>query len=186
MKHATKGKLKRYLTAHARKYLLLTGILYVGILSILLFPISFSENVMAWFGGYVACPLICVFLTRTLVKAHLSVKRQLDGLESDGILEKVLADFGKAEKEMGGNLYIGSLGLYGKGSNHIALYRDMTRIYSVLSDRRGQNPRDLRFVDTQGKDHFICELDPIGQSNTEIERLYRLVEKKNPAVKAGE
>ena len=93
MKHATKGKLKRYLTAHARKYLLLTGILYVGILSILLFPISFSENVMAWFGGYVACPLICVFLTRTLVRAHLSVKRQLDGLESDGILEKGFGAF---------------------------------------------------------------------------------------------
>ena len=186
MKNTAKWKLKQYLTAHARKHLLLTGILYVGIVSILLFPISFSENVMAWFGGYVACPLICVFLTRTLVKAHLSVKRQLDALESEGILEKVLADFGNAEKEMGGNLYIGSLGLYGKGSNHIALYRDMTRIYSVLSDRRGQNPRDLRYVDTEGTDHFICELDPIGQSNTEIERLYRLVEKKDPGIKTGQ
>lgn len=186
MKNTAKWKLKRYLTAHARKHLLLTVILYVGIVSILLFPISASENIMAWFGGYIACPLICVFLTRVLVKAHLTASRQLSALEDEGMLEKVLTDYKNAEKEMGGNLYIGALGLYGKGSNRPALYRDMTHLYSVISDRRGQNPRDLRFVDLEGKDHFICELDPIGQSNTEIERLYRLVEKKNPGIKTGQ
>lgn len=185
MKKNTRCKLRRFLTAHARKYLTLTVILYVGILSILIFPIRFSENVMAWFGGYVACPIICILLTRTLVTSYRSVLKQMAVLEAEGTLEAVLTDFAKAEKEMGGNLYIGSLGLYGKGSSYIALYRDMNHLYSVLSDRRGQHPRDLRFEDKEGKDRFLCELDPIGDSNIEIEQLYRRVEKKHPHIKTG-
>lgn len=185
MKSNTRRKLRLYLTAHARKHLTLTVILYVGILSILFFPISFSENLMAWFGGYVACPIICIFLTRTLVISYRSAAKQMAALEAEGILEKVLADFTSAEKEIGGNLYIGSLGLYGKGSSYIALYRDMTHLYSVLSDRRGQHPRDLRFEDKEGKDRFLCELDPIGDSNIEIEQLYRRVEKRQPHIKTG-
>lgn len=186
MKNTAKWKLMRYLMAHDLKHLPLTIILYVGIVSILLFPVSMEENIMAWFGGYIGCPVICIFLTRSLVVAFRAVHRQFSALEAGEMLEKVLHDFTGAEKAMGGNLYIGALGLYGKGSNHIALYRDMTCLYSVASDRRGQHPRDLRFVDAQGADHFLCELDPIGQSNTEIEQLYRFVEKKNPAVKAGQ
>jgi len=186
MKNAAKWKLKRYLMAHALKHLPLTIILYMGILSILLFPVSFEDNSMAWFGGYFACPVICIFLTRTLLSALKAVNRSFSALDEAGKLDKVLADFAQAEKAMGGNLYIGSLGLYGKGSKIVALYPDMQQLYSVLSDRRGQHPRDLKFVDLRGNDLFICELDPIGQSNTEIEQLYRFVEKKNPAVKAGQ
>lgn len=186
MQKSLKWKLKRYLMAHTLKHLPLTIILYVGILSILLFPISMEENAMAWFGGYFGCPVICLFLTRTLLVSLRTVNRQFTALEAEGKLDKVLADFSSAEKAMGGNLYIGTLGLYGKGSNHIVLYPRISRIYSVLSDRRGQNPRDLKYVDPEGNDRFICELDPIGQSNTEIERLYRLVEKKNPSAKAGQ
>lgn len=185
MKRAIKRKLKHYLMAHARKNLTLTAILYVGIVSILIFPIPFEENMMAWFGGYFACPLICILLTRTLVKAYLSVNRQFKALEDEGMLEKVIADFGNADKEIGGNLYVGQLGLYGKGSNYAALYRDMDHLYSLISDRRGRNPRDLRWEDRQGVDRFLCELDPIGQSNTEIEALYRAVVKKNPAIRTG-
>ncbi len=179
-------KLKRYLLSNDLKYLTLMVILYVGILSILIFPISMEENAMAWFGGYFACPVICIFLTRTFVLAVRRVNRSFAALEAEQMLEKVLKDFSLAEKAMGGNLYIGSLGLYGKGAQAVVLYRDMKKLYSVLSDRRGQNPRDLRFVDKDDTDSFICQLDPIGQSNTEIEQLYRLVRKKNPGVLAGE
>jgi hypothetical protein len=185
MKKNTKRKLRRFLTAHARKHLTLTVILYLGILSILLFPPNLAENQMAWFGGYVACPIICIFLTRTIVVSFRKVLKQMSQLETEGLLESVLEDFSKAEKEMGGNLYIGSLGLYGKGSSRIALYRDMTHLYSVLSDRRGQHPRDLRYEDSQGGDHFLCELDPIGDSNIEIEQLYRRTEKRHPHIKTG-
>ena len=150
MKNIAIMKLKRFLTAHARKYLLLTGILYVGIVSILVFPISFSENVMAWFGGYVACPIICIFLTRTLVTAYLSVTRQFNALKEAGMLEQIAQDFTSAEMAMGGNLYIGKLGLYGKGSNGVSLYSEMVHLYSVLSDRRGRNPRDLRYENADG------------------------------------
>jgi len=185
MKKNTKRALRRFLTAHARKYLTLTVILYVGIFSILIFPISFAENLMAWFGGYVACPIICILLTRTIVTAYRCTLKQMSQLEAEGMLEKVLEDFANGEKEMGGNLYIGALGLYGKGSTHIALYRDMTHLYSVLSDRRGQHPRDLRFEDNQGGDYFLCELDPIGDSNIEIEQLYHHIEKRQPHIKTG-
>lgn len=186
MSKTAKIKLTKHLTAHARKYYPLLFILYVGIISIIAFPISFSENAMACFGGYIACPVICLFLTRTVWKAHKTLKQNFAALEESGKMETVLADFAKAEKAMGRNLYIGKLALYGKGSNRVALYSEMDKIYSVISDRRGQNPRDLKFVDIHGNDHFICELDPIGQSNIEIEQLYRLVEKKNPNVKAGQ
>ena len=185
MKKNTKRKLRRFLTAHARKYLTLTVILYMGIISILVFPISMADNMMAWFGGYVACPIICVMLTRTIVVSFRKVLKQMSALEAEGALEAVLEDFAKAEKEMGGNLYIGSLGLYGKGSSRIALYRDMTHLYSVLSDRRGQHPRDLRYEDKDGGDHFLCELDPIGDSNIEIEQLYRRTEKRHPHIRTG-
>lgn len=185
MNKHTRRKLFRLLTAHARKHLTLTVILYVGIASILLFPPDFTENQMAWFGGYVACPIICLYLTVVIVRAFRAVCKQMSDLEAAGTLEAVLADFAKAEKEMGGNLYIGSLGLYGKGSSRIALYSDMTCLYSVLSDRRGQHPRDLRWEDNAGTDRFLCELDPIGDSNTEIEQLYRRTEKKHPHIKTG-
>ena len=185
MKKNTKRKLRRFLTAHARKYLTLTVILYVGILSILVFPISMADNMMAWFGGYVACPIICLLLSRTIFVSFRKVLKQMNQLEAEGILESVLDDFAKAEKEMGGNLYIGSLGLYGKGSSRIALYRDMTHLYSVLSDRRGQHPRDLRYEDKDGGDHFLCELDLIKDSNIEIEQLYRRTEKRHPHIKTG-
>ena len=185
MKQNTRRRLRRFLTAHARKYLTLTAILYLGVLSILIFPISFSENLMAWFGGYVACPIICLLLSRTIFVSYRSVLKQMSALEEEGQLDNILSDFGSAEKEIGGNLYIGSLGLYGKGSSRIALYRDMTHLYSVLSDRRGQHPRDLRFEDKEGKDRFLCELDPIGDSNIEIEQLYRRIEKRQPHIKTG-
>ena len=186
MNFAAKSKLARFLTAHARKHLLLTVILYVGILSIILFPVSMEENAMAWFGGYFACPVICIFLTRILAKSFLSVRRQFSALEAEGQLDKIVQDFSSADREMGGNLYVGKLGLYGKGSDAAALYRDMRQVYSVLSDRRGRNPRDLRYVNTAGEDKFLCELDPIGQSNTEIEQLYRRVAKKNPHIQCGQ
>ena len=185
MSKITKNKLIKHLTAHARKYYPLLAILYVGILSILIFPISFAENAMACFGGYFACPVICIFLTRTVLKSRKTLKQNFAALEETGKLEAVVADFAAAEKAMGKNLYIGKLGLYGKGSDRVVLYSEMDTIYSMISDRRGQHPRDLKFLDADGNDHFICELDPIGQSNIEIEQLYRLVEKKNPAVKAG-
>ena len=185
MSKRTEIKLKKHLTAHARKYYSLLIILYVGILSILIFPISFAENAMACFGGYFACPVICIFLTRTVWSAHKTMKQNFTALAESGKMEAVLEDFAKADRAMGKNLYIGKLGLYGKGSNRVVLYSEMDTIYSMISDRRGQNPRDLKFIDAQGKDWFICELDPIGQSNIEIEQLYRLVEKKNPSVKAG-
>lgn len=185
MKRATKTTFKHYLTAYARKNLTLTAILYLGLISILVFPVSLEENMMAWFGGYFACPVICIFLTRTLVKAHLSVKRQFAALEAEGLLEQVITDFGEADREIGGNLRVGKLGLYGKGSNGVALYRDTTRVYSVLSDRRGQNPRDLMYTDAHGTDRFLCQLDPIGQSNIEIEALYRTLAKKAPSIHTG-
>lgn len=185
MKKNVKRKLRRFLTAHARKHLTLTVILYLGIISILFFPPDLAENQMAWFGGYIACPFICILLTRTIVKSYRSVLKQMAALDAEGTLEAVLADFAKADKEMGGNLYIGSLGLYGKGSSYIGLYADMTHLYSVLSDRRGQHPRDLRYEDKDGKDRFLCELDPIGDSNIEIEQLYRRMEKRQPHIRTG-
>ena len=185
MKKNVKRKLRRFLTAHARKHMTLTVILYLGILSILLFPPDLAENQMAWFGGYIACPLICILLTRTIVKSYRSVLKQMSTMASEGTLEAVLADFAKADKEMGGNLYVGSQGLYGKGSSYIALYADMTHLYSVLSDRRGQHPRDLRYEGKDGTDRFLCELDPIGDSNIEIEQLYRRIEKRLPHIKTG-
>jgi len=185
MKKSSRRKLRRFLTAHARKYITLTVILYMGIISILVFPVRMADNMMAWFGGYVACPIICFFLSRTIFISYRKVLKQMSQLEADGTLPSVLEDFAKAEKEMGGNLYIGSLGLYGKGSSRIALYRDMTHLYSVLSDRRGQHPRDLHYEDNQGGDHFLCELDPIGDSNIEIEQLYRRIGKKLPHIKTG-
>lgn len=185
MRNPSKRKLMRYLMAYDLKFLTLLVILYVGIVSILLFPVSVEENSMAWFGGYVGCPIICVYLTIKLALAYRRVTAQLKALEAEGLLERVLSDLSAAEKEMGGNLYVGQLGLYGKGSNGIVLYRDMTRLYSMLSDRRGRNPRDLMYADAQGQERFLCQLDPIGQSNTEIEALYRTVAKKNPAIHTG-
>lgn len=186
MQKTQKWKLKRHLMAHVLKHLPLTIILYLGVVSIMLFPVSIADNPMAWFGGYFGCPVICIFLTRSLVVSLRAANRSLRALEHEGMLDKIVKDFANAEKAMGGNLYIGSLGLYGKGSDHVVLYSQIDRIYSVLSDRRTQHPRDLKYVDRDGTDRFICELDPIGQSNTEIERLYRLVEKKNPAAKTGQ
>lgn len=185
MNKRAKRKLFRYLTAHARKNVTLTVILYIGIVSILLFPVSMEENAMAWVGGYVGCPVICILLTRTIVSSFRATWKQMAALDAEGTLEAVLEDFTDADKEMGGNLYEGALGLYGKGSSHIALYRDMTHLYSVLSDRRGQHPRDLRFEDSNGGDHFLCQLDPIGDSNIEIEHLYRRIAKRHPHIKTG-
>jgi predicted phosphohydrolase len=148
MSKRTEIKLKKHLTAHARKYYPLLLILYVGILSILIFPISFSENAMACFGGYIACPVICIFLTRTVWSAHKTLKQNFTALAESGKLEAVLEDFAKSERAMGKNLCIGKLGLYGKGSNRVVLYSEMDTIYSMISDRRGQNPRDLKFIDS--------------------------------------
>ena len=185
MRKATKRKLIRYLMAYDRKFLTLLVILYVGIFSIILFPVSMEENSMAWFGGYVGCPIICVYLTVKLALAFRRLRSQMKELEAEGMLEKLLADLTDAEKEMGGNLYVGRLALYGKGSNRIALYRDVDHLYSILSDRRGRNPRDLMYTDAQGQERFLCQLDPIGDSNIEIEQLYRRIEKRQPHIKTG-
>ena len=176
------------------KYLILSAGILAAVLRATRYAVGVDEKGLLirnhWTGISVAilCASVAaliILLTRTIVKSYRSVLKQMSTMASEGTLEAVLADFAKADKEMGGNLYVGSQGLYGKGSSYIALYADMTHLYSVLSDRRGQHPRDLRYEGKDGTDRFLCELDPIGDSNIEIEQLYRRIEKRLPHIKTG-
>lgn len=178
-------KLKRYLLAYTLKSMPIVYILLLGIVLILLFPISFAENSSAWIGGYILAPILCAFVLKNILKDVLTVCRQFDALEERGKLEEMLQDYRRSEKAIGGNLRVGQKYLFGKGSLYLAAYSEMGEIHMVNAERKGKLARDLRCVDLSGLEHFICQLDPMGKSHTELDRIYRIVENKNPAAKTG-
>ena len=57
--------MKRYLLARTRKSLPIVYILVLGIVCILFYPISYSENSSAWIGGYVLALILCAFVLKT-------------------------------------------------------------------------------------------------------------------------
>ena len=178
-------KLKRYLLTYTLKPMPLLCILLLGIVCILFVPISFQENASAWIGGYVLAPVLSIILLKGILKEVLVINRQWAELEQAGQLEEMLADYRKSEKHIGGNLMVGSNYLFGKGGIRVVAYSDIQRIYMENADRRGEQPRDLLYQDRNGQTHFICQLDPMGKSHMELDRIYHIVEKKNPEAETG-
>lgn len=178
-------KLKRYLLAYTLKSMPIVYILLLGIVSILFIPISFEENSSAWIGGYILAPVLCAFVLKNILKDVYELNRQFDALEQQGKVEEMLTDYRNSEKAIGGNLRIGKKYLFGKGSMHLVAYGDIRKIHMVHAERKGKLARDLVFEDLAGQEHFVCQLDPMGQSHTELDNLYRLVEKKNPLAETG-
>ena len=174
--------MKRYLLARTRKSLPIVYSLVLGIVCILFYPISYSENSSAWIGGYVLAPILCAFVLKNILKDVFALNRQLAAL---GDMDGILSDFDSSEKTIGGNLQVGKKYLFGKGSFHIVAYSDIQRIGMENADRKGKLARDLWYTDLLGEKHFICELDPMGQSHLELDSVYRVVEKKNPNSETG-
>lgn len=185
MEFLRKLKLKRYLLAFTLKSMPIVYILVFGIVGILFMPISFSENSTAWIGGYILAPILCAFVLKSILKDVAIVNRQWKELQQQGKLEEMLSDYGRSEKGFGGDLMIGQKYLFGKGSMHLAAFSDICRIFMVNAERKGKFARDLYYEDRDGQQHFICRLDSMGKSHTELDRLYRLVEKKNPMAETG-
>lgn len=185
MKYLTELKLKRYLLAFSLKSMPIVYILLFGILGILVMPISFAENSTAWIGGYILAPILCAFVLKTILKDAAVVNGQWKTLEQQGKLEEMLADYSKSERAFGGDLMIGQKYLFGKGSMYLVSYSEIHRIYMQSAERKGKFARDLWYEDRNGQQHFICQLDSMGKNHIELDNLYRLVEKKNPAAETG-
>lgn len=181
-----KYRLKKYLLAYTLKSMPIVYILVLGIVCILFMPISFKENASAWIGGYILAPLYCFYLLKGVVKDAMVLKRQWTELEQQGKLDEILADFGKSQKAIDGNLSIGEKYLFGKGSMRIVAYSSIRRAYMENNvDRRGRHPRDLRYEDLSGEQYFICQLDPMGKSHSALDEIYRIISKKNPTAQTG-
>lgn len=185
MEFLTKCRLKRFLLAYTLKSMPIVYILVLGIVCILYMPISFSENASAWIGGYILAPILCIFVLRYILKDVKVLDSQLSMLEQRGELQQMLEDFRKAEKTIGGNLMVGQKYLFGKGSMHVVPYGAISRIHMVNAERKGKLARDLLYEDAEGQEYFVCQLDPMGQSHAELDRIYRLILKKNPSAETG-
>ena len=86
MKHFQNWKLKRYLLAYTLKSMPIVYILLLGIVLILIFPISYAENSTAWIGGYILAPILCAFVLKNILKDVAAVNRQFAALEQRGEL----------------------------------------------------------------------------------------------------
>ena len=180
-----KWKLKRYLLTYTRKSMPIVYILLLGIVLILLFPISFAENSTAWIGGYILAPILCAFVMKNILKDVARVNRQWKQLAQQGKLDLMLEDYSTSEKHIGGNLMVGKYYLFGKGALRVVAYSDIAHLYMCNAERKGKLARDLQCEDRTGESFFVCQLDPMGKSHLELDRIYRLVESKNPNAKTG-
>ena len=178
-------KLKRYLLTYTLKSMPIIYILVLGIVLILFFPISFAENSSAWIGGYILAPVLCVFVARSILKDAAYLRRQCRELEQQGTMDEVLEDFRGSEKAIGGNLRIGKKYLFGKGSTRLVSYGDISEIHMVNAERKGKLARDLWCKDVHDMEFVVCQLDPMGRSHTELEKIYHMIEKKNPNAMTG-
>ncbi len=177
--------IKRYLLTYTLKSMPIVYILLLGITLILIYPISFADNSSAWIGGYILAPVLCAFVLKNILKDVAVVNRQWKALEQQGKLEEMLEDYRNSEKEIGGNLRVGQKYLFGKGSMRVLAYSDISHIFMVNAERKGKIAKDLRCEDTDGQEFFVCQLDPMGQSHLDLDKLYLLIEKKNPSAKTG-
>jgi hypothetical protein len=177
--------IKRYLLTYTLKSMPIVYILLLGIMLILIYPISFAENSSAWIGGYILAPILCAFVLKNILKDVFVVNRQWQALEQQGKLEEMLEDYRNSEKEIGGNIRVGQKYLFGKGSMRVLAYSDIVHIFMVNAERKGKIARDLRCEDKAGQEFFVCQLDPMGQSHLDLDKLYLLIEKKNPSAKTG-
>lgn len=177
--------LKRYLLAYTLKSMPIVCILGLGIVLILFFPISFAENSSAWIGGYILAPILCIGVIRTMWKEAAFLRRQCRELEQEGKLDAVLEDYRTSEKTIGGNLRIGKKYLFGKGSMRLLKYTDISEIHMVNAERKGKLARDLCCKDVSGAEFVVCQLDPMGKSHGELDRVYRIILNRNPNAKTG-
>ena len=177
--------IKRYLLTYTLKSMPIVYILVLGIVLILFYPISFAENSSAFIGGYILAPILCAFVLKNIRKDAAVVNRQWKELEQQDKLEEMLEDYRNSEKEIDGNLRVGKSYLFGKGSMRALAYSDIRHIFMVNAERKGKIARDLRCEDIHGNEFFVCQLDPLGNSHRELDKLYLLIEKKNPLAKTG-
>ena len=185
MEMLIKWKLKRYLLTYTMKSMPIVYILLLGIVGILFFPISFAENSTAWIGGYILAPILCFFVVKNILKDVKVLNCQWAQLQQQEKLEQMLKDFRSSEKTIGGNLFVGEHYLFGKGSMRVVPYSAIRKIHMVNAERKGKLARDLRYEDENGQEYFICQLDPLGNSHLELDRLYRIILKKNPSAETG-
>lgn len=185
MEFLTKCRLKRYLLAYTLKSMPIVCILILGIVCIMFMPISFAENASAWIGGYILAPIFCIYVLRSILKDVKVMNSQLSLLEQRGEAIQMLEDFRKAEKNIGGNLMVGQKYLFGKGSMRVVPYGAISKIHMVNAERKGKLARDLLYEDTEGQEYFVCQLDPMGKSHAELDRIYRIILKKNPTAETG-
>ncbi|MBQ7000636.1 MAG: hypothetical protein IJN67_06270, partial [Oscillospiraceae bacterium] len=129
--------------------------------------------------------ILCFFVARFVWKDVKVLNSQWSELEAQGVINAVLEDYGKSEKQIGGNLRVGEKYLFGKGSMRIVSYGSIRRIYMQNAERKGKYARDLWYEDGNGQQYFVCQLDPVGQSHLELDQIYRKVLKKNPNAKTG-
>ena len=180
-----KWKLKRYLLTYTMKSMPIVYILLLGIVAILFYPISFAENSTAWIGGYILAPILCFFVVKHIMKDVKVLKQQWVDLQQQDKLEQMLDDYSESEKYVDGNLMVGERYLFGKGAIRVVSYDAICKIHIVNAERKGKLARDLRYEDADGQEHFVCQLDPLGNSHTELDRIYRIVLKKNPNAETG-
>ena len=180
-----KWKLKRYLLTYTMKSMPIVYILLLGIVAILFYPISFAENSTAWIGGYILAPILCFFVAKHIMKDVKVLQRQWNELQQQDKLEQMLEDYAGSEKIIGGNLMVGERYLFGKGAIRVVPYDAICKIHMVNAERKGKLARDLRYEDTNGQEYFVCQLDPLGKSHTELDRVYRIILKKNPNAETG-
>ena len=130
--------IKRYLLTYTLKSMPIVYILLLGIVLILLYPISFAENSSAWIGGYILAPILCAFVLKNILKDAAVTNRQWQALEQQGKLEEMLEDYRNSEKEIGGNIRVGQKYLFGKGSMRALAYSDISHIFMVNAERKGK------------------------------------------------
>ena len=180
-----KWKLKRYLLTYTMKSMPIVYILLLGIVAILFYPISFAENSTAWIGGYILAPILCFFVAKHIMKDVKVLQQQWNELQQQEKLEQMLEDYAGSEKTIDGNLMVGEHYLFGKGAIRVVPYDSICKIHMVNAERKGKLARDLRYEDANGQEYFVCQLDPLGKSHTELDRIYRIVLKKNPNAETG-
>lgn len=185
MEALKKYNLKRYLLFYTLKSMPIIYILVLGIVCILFFPISYTENATAWIGGYVLAPILCFFVAKFVWKDVKVLNTQWAELKAQGLVDSVMEDYCKSEKSIGSNLRVGETYLFGKGSMRVVSYASIRRIYKQEAERKGKFAWDLWYEDENGQTYFICQLDPMGQSHLELDRIYRKVLKKNPNAETG-
>lgn len=141
------------------------------------FKFNHTDYILVW------APIASIFLFWEGFQERKSLAAIIKNSDNQELL---VNDFEQSQEVLNGQLRLGMKYIFGKHSNRLLKYEDISQAYIYVHKTNGiENERKLRVIDSHQQTIDLCKLKARGKNMDELESVINYLLTRNPEIKIG-